>query len=155
MHIYLHLLKSRINDHYLIQVTNAIEKIARGEAVQEYRLLYTKMKHTPLDIKEANCCPACPKVKSISTNKYRLYCIAPYFIVTIHTMLTFQEKGTLFVSLDGNFGLVSKQNAGTSLEPPNIAHSLFLEQADVDSFVNNYDTASKKGEGVKFSIDLH
>lgn len=70
-------------------------------------------------------------------------------------LLKFQDKGDLFVSLDGNFGLVHKQNSGTSKEPPQIAESLFLDQSKLNEFVKTYDTSSKVGEGVRFIYCLH
>lgn len=60
-----------------------------------------------------------------------------------------QERGDLFVSLDGNFGLVHKQNSGNSHEPPQVAGSVFLEQSKLDDFVKTYDTSTKVGEGVR------
>ena len=57
----------------------------------------------------------------------------------IFLFVTVQSNGVLTVSLDGNFGLVRKNNAGSSdVAPASLSGGFFLDSEKVDSFVRNY-----------------
>lgn len=47
-------------------------------------------------------------------------------------------SGPMTISLDGNFGLCRKKAAGASIHGPLSQESMFLNQSQVDMFVNNY-----------------
>ena len=55
------------------------------------------------------------------------------------SFVSFQSDGVLTVCLDGNFGLVRKNNAGSSDAAPESLHAgFFLESDKVDTFVQTY-----------------
>lgn len=62
----------------------------------------------------------------------------PFFIL--------QKNDSIFVSLDANFGLVRKKNSGTSLEPPKHASKFFINQEEVDDYVDQYSTQTSSKE---------
>jgi len=55
-----------------------------------------------------------------------------------------QSGGTLFLSIDGLFGLCRKKNAGKSVRDPLHNGKLFEDQAVVDSFVAQYPQLSNE-----------
>ncbi|XP_071846686.1 uncharacterized protein [Apostichopus japonicus] len=82
------------------------------ETFEEFRHFYFLISHLQgegLDIDDGTSCPACPK-----------------------------EEGNIFVSFDANFGLVRKSNSGTSSQPPKHSTRYFLDDKEVHSFVDSY-----------------
>ena len=64
------------------------------------------------------------------TNLYYIYHCSVSFVIFFS-----QESGTLYVSLDANFGLVRKHNAGQSVTPPKHGTRLFAKDEDVFTYV--------------------
>ena len=52
------------------------------------------------------------------------------------------------MSIDANFGLCRKNTAGTSIHEPLSATTMFLNQAEVDRFVNDYKGAKSETPSV-------
>ena len=50
-----------------------------------------------------------------------------------------QDDGTLLtLSIDANFGLCRKRSAGKSVSGPRTKNKMFIDQTEVDSFVQSY-----------------
>ena len=56
------------------------------------------------------------------------------------------------VSMDALFGLCRKRSAGVSVRKPLFEGVFFEDQAEVDSFVANYESADKPNEKVVYII---
>lgn len=54
-----------------------------------------------------------------------------------------QDGGVVTVSLDANFGLVRKHNAGSSFVDTKYDDSYFLDGSEVDTFISNYDDGKR------------
>ena len=52
--------------------------------------------------------------------------------------IIFIQNDEVYLSLDANFGLCRKKSAGNSVRSPLHSKSLFLDQLEVNEFVNNY-----------------
>ncbi|XP_071851551.1 uncharacterized protein [Apostichopus japonicus] len=91
------------------------------ETFEEFRFFHYKTERLPEEEEglydDGSACPACPK-----------------------------KNDSIFVSLDANFGLVRKKNAGTSLEPPKHASKFFINQEEVDDYVDQYSTQTSSKE---------
>lgn len=72
-----------------------------------------------------------------------------HYPVIIHIILIFQDGGSLALSLDANFGLVHKQNSGSSVEEPQLASQMFFDRKDVNDFMEKCDD-KKKNKAVNF-----
>lgn len=48
------------------------------------------------------------------------------------------KDGEVYLSIDGNFGLCRKKSSGSSVRAPLHSDSVFLDQEDIDKFVNSY-----------------
>ncbi|KAJ8045840.1 hypothetical protein HOLleu_08940 [Holothuria leucospilota] len=83
-----------------------------NETLEEFRhfsFMVSSLNSEASCLDDGTSCPACPKT-----------------------------EGDAFISLDANFGLVRKKNAGQSLEPPKHSSRYFLDQDESDAFVNSY-----------------
>lgn len=52
--------------------------------------------------------------------------------------ITIIQNDEVYLSLDANFGLCRKKSARNSVRSPLHSKSLFLDQSEVNEFVNNY-----------------
>ncbi|XP_071815309.1 uncharacterized protein [Apostichopus japonicus] len=91
------------------------------ETFEEFRFFHYKTERLPEEEEglydDGSACPACPK-----------------------------KNDSIFVSLDANFGLVRKKKSGTSLEPPKHASKFFINQEEVDDYVDQYSTQTSSKE---------
>ena len=55
-----------------------------------------------------------------------------------------QEQGSVFVSLDGNFGLVHKTKRGTGYDKAKLASAAFLPEEDVDRYLETHDNTTRR-----------
>lgn len=91
----------------------------------KHQLRYLNFKIPTLD--NGTQCPACYEVHQIA--KYNFEC-------DILILL----QGSMIFSIDANFGLCRKKKAGKSCHPPLHENIMFLDQLEVDSFVQQYQT---------------
>ena len=53
-----------------------------------------------------------------------------------------QERGTITLSIDANFGLCRKKASGSGVHEPLSGTTVFCNQHNVDSFIANYETVT-------------
>lgn len=96
-----------------------------------------------------NICPACPKVSKLNT-----LCILGSQLF----YYTWQNSGSLFISMDALFGLPRKKSAGKSVRTPLTGDLFFEDQAAVDEYVSMHSKekhATTKSKMVRCSPNLH
>jgi len=64
-----------------------------------------------------------------------------------------QDGGVVTICMDANFGLVRKFNSGTSPRPLLVTDSFFLDNAEVNNFVNNYTNDKQKDQACAVSFN--
>jgi hypothetical protein len=69
-------------------------------------------------------------------------------------MFMLQANGTVTVSLDGNFGLVRKSNAGKSLVTPLYENAYFVDIDETNSFVDSYSQDKSRDKVSLFNFRL-
>ncbi|XP_038050149.1 uncharacterized protein LOC119723516 [Patiria miniata] len=90
---------------------STLYRVLHNETFEEYRHFKYQVSSLQVvspSLDDGTACPACPTV-----------------------------NGSLFLCLDGNFGLVRKSNSGFSTNPPKHKTRMFADSKDVDEFVGN------------------
>ncbi len=75
----------------------------------------------------------------------RLFTVTSYYFFP-----TCQENGQIYLSIDGNFGLCRKQAAGASVRGPLCKEGFFMDQKEIDTFVENYGSLRLSLQKVEF-----
>lgn len=70
-------------------------------------------------------------------------------MIHITLVLIKQERGTVTLSIDANFGLCRKKAAGSSVHKPLSRTTMFCDQADVDDFVAKYEGVNSRISSVR------
>ena len=91
---------------------------------------------------------------ALLAQRFILVTIVPYYHIPYFSVHVVQDDGTLLtLSIDANFGLCRKRSAGKSVSGPRTKNKMFIDQTEVDSFVQSYSSHSKPTNMEKVSYE--
>lgn len=102
------------------------------DSCDEYRHYIYQMSNVVNTETNSTSCPACP----VSEKNIKVHILLS--LLLIHAYLL-QPDGNIFISMDGCFSLVKRRADVTNIQPLH-QNTMFLNQAEVDEFVQKYGT---------------